>query len=222
MLSSPLMMQSPRVNVCIDNIILQQVDESKFLGIIIDSKLKWNSQINQVIAKLCKLIGIFHKIRNSIPPDCLRLIYFSLAYPHLIYCAAIWGSAFSTALNSLFITQKKMLRVMSSSHRYAHTDPLFKNFRLLKSDEIITLQTHLFVHKTLHTHQLDYGFQLQTNLQNTRRQNNLVIPLCRTTHMQRYLTHRGAKQWNQLPENLKNIMCQKIFKAKIKETLFNL
>ena len=122
----------------------------------------------------------------------------SLAYPHFLYGAVIWGGTYNTYLDNLFITQKKLLRVMSKSHRYAHTDPLFKQFNLLKLNDIITLQTQLFVYKSLHVNKIESDFKFAHSSQ-TRRQDCLQLPLCRTSHCQRYLPYRGAKYWTQLP-----------------------
>ena len=94
MLSYSLMIQPPNIDVSIDNLILEQVSEYKFLGVIIDDKLKWKSHILEVITKLCKINGVLHKIRNNITIDSLRQIYLSIAYPHLLYCSAVWGGTF--------------------------------------------------------------------------------------------------------------------------------
>ncbi len=144
MASSSLMTQTPRISIQIDNCSLSQVETSNFLGVVIDSKLKFKEHVHEVITKICKLIGVLYKIRNNITPECLRTIYQSLAYPRFLYGAAIWGGTFDTYLDDLFIIQK-LLRVMSSSHRHAHTDLLFRRFKLLKlSDIIVYLSKHIF------------------------------------------------------------------------------
>lgn len=217
MLFLSLMIQPINIHVYIDNLELEQVEVCKFLGVNIDSKLKWKFQVNEITTKISKLVGVLYKIRNSVTNDCLREIYISLAYPHFLYCSTIWGGTFNTFLDSLFITQKKLMRVMSNSQRYAHTDPLFKNYKLLKVNDIIKLQTLLFIHKALYSHEVDCNFQFLSDNKNSRRPNDLKLPLCRTSHAQRYITYRGANQWNQLPEDLKNIKSFNIFKFKIKQ-----
>ena len=116
-----------------------------------------------------------------------------------------------------FSLKKKMLRVMSSNDRYAHTEPLFQNFNLLKLQEIITLQTHLFIYKSLYTYQVDCGFRQMPNTIHSRRLNNLILPLHRTTHAQRFVSYRGVKQWNQLPDDIKDSQSYNVLKNKIKK-----
>ena len=124
------------------------------------------------MTKISKLIGVLYKVRNYITIDCLKSIYFSLGYPHFLFGSVIWGGSFTTYLDSLFLMQKKLLRVMTSSDRYAHTDPLFKNLNLLKLSDIITLQTHVFVYKALHLHNVNFGFIVADN-PITRNENQL-------------------------------------------------
>ena len=217
MISSSLLHQPPPIEIYLDNILLEQVEQYKFLGVTIDSKLRWSGHVNETCTRLSKVIGVLYKIRRSLTVDCIRQIYLALAYPHLMYCCAIWGGTTNTNLEALFIIQKKLLRVMSSSNRYAHTQPLFKDFNLLNLYDIITLQTCNFVYKSIHNFQVDCGFQFMPNIHNSRRTNNLILPLYRTSHAQRYVTYRGVKQWNQLPEELKDSPSCNVFKNKLKK-----
>ena len=217
MISSSLLHQSPPIEIYLDNILLKQVEQCKFLGVTIDSKLRWSGHVNETCTRLSKIIGILYKIRRSLTVDCIRQIYLALAYPHLTYCCAIWGGTVNTNLQALFIIKKKLLRVMSSSGRYAHTQPLFENFKLLKLYDIITLQTCNFIYKSIHNFQVDCGFQLMPNTYNSRRTSNFILPLYRTSHAQRYVTYRGVKQWNQLPEEVKDSPSYNEFKNKLKK-----
>ena len=121
------MTNTPQVNITIDNKLLSQTSSFIFLGTIIDNKLLWKSQIFNVASKISRLTGIIYKIRNSVTDDCLRQIYLSLAYPHLTYCSGVWGGAYKTYVDSLFLSQKKLIRTMFSQSKFANTDPLFIN-----------------------------------------------------------------------------------------------
>ena len=126
-----------------------------------------------------------------------------------------------SATEIFFMAQKKLLRVLFQSQRYAHTNPLFKEFKLLKLSDIIYFQSNLFVYKALHIYPVDSGFQYISHDPDSRRPNNLRLPLCRTTHVQQNIAVRGAKCWNNLPENIKCITNCNVFKQKIKEKLLN-
>ncbi len=84
-----------------------------FLGTVIDNTFKWKAHIDDVITKVSKLTGIFHIVRNNFSQDNIKLIYTSLVYPYFIYGAALWGGAYPTYIQNLFITQK-LIRIMST------------------------------------------------------------------------------------------------------------
>ena len=77
-----------------------------------------------------------------------------MAYHLLNYCSAVWGGANKTYLDSLFLAQKKLLRIMSYQTYNAHTGPIFKELHLLKVNEVLSLQTATFVYKFLNGHML--------------------------------------------------------------------
>ena len=86
---------------------LLQVPYTKFLGVLIDERLSWQEHINLVNNKVRKSIGIIRKISGLISQNALRILYYSLIYPHLSYCNLVWASTYSTNLQKLLISQKK-------------------------------------------------------------------------------------------------------------------
>ena len=217
MISHSSMTQTPNIMVKIDNISLKQVNETKFLGVNIDNSLRWKSHIEEIKTKISKITGIIYRIRENIHEDSLKQIYFSLAYPHIIYCCAIWGGAFKTYIDSLFIAQKKILRVTYHRQRYDHTHPIFRDQKLLKLSDIIDLQTLSFVHGALTTFPINCKFESISRSSSSRR--NLRIPLCRTSHAQQSIAVRGARCWNKLPDNLKIVASRACLKTRIKNTI---
>ena len=214
MITSPLLTQPITTSININNIELTEVKQFKFLGVYIDNKLKWSQHIDMIKSKLSILTGIIYAIHSYLNSSCFRLIYFTLVYPHLTYCSAIWGGAYSTYIDNLFLAQKKLLRVMYGKGRYDHTSSIFKDNRFFKLTDIINLHTNCFVHKALHYPTLDLGFNtIQHNV--TRRARHLRIPLCRTTHAQQSVLLRGAKAWNSLPEYLVTECNSRAFKKKL-------
>ena len=73
---------------------------------MIDEKLNWKSHIEYIRLKMAKDLGVMTRVREILPKDILVTLYYTLIYPHLIYCVRIWGSAKETALNKLFLLQK--------------------------------------------------------------------------------------------------------------------
>ena len=112
----------------------------KFLGIMVDFKLTWRPHLQLIQRKLSSACGILYNIRNKITIEVARTIYFAIAYPYLNYCTVLWGGAYQTSINKLFITQKKLVRCILRKRRDAPSNPLFRQLNFLKVGEIIKSQ----------------------------------------------------------------------------------
>ena len=87
-----------------------------------------------VTNKLSKIIGILHKLKYIFPKDILLTIYNSLFVPHINYGSLVWG----TSQRRIGKLQKKAIRAITHSSFIAHTEPLLKNFNLLKAEDMFS------------------------------------------------------------------------------------
>ena len=55
----------------------------------------------------------------------------------MIYCIEVWGCAAKTHLHPLFLTQKKIVRLITFSSYLAHTQPIFIDLLILPLDKLI-------------------------------------------------------------------------------------
>ena len=89
------------LNIKIKNCDIFRVYSTKFLGVHIDSKLKWKQHINYRDAKLSKCIGILIKARMYLPKSSLLTLYYTFAYPYFLYCIHVWGKTYQSYLKIL-------------------------------------------------------------------------------------------------------------------------
>ena len=76
---------SPTITVN-DNQV-SQVSTAKSLGVTIDNKLDWSSQIDELTKKkVTSGIGTKKRLRYLVPQATLHLIYQALIQPHFDYC----------------------------------------------------------------------------------------------------------------------------------------
>ena len=97
-----------------------------FLGITLESALKFARHISNVCNKISKTIGILYKIRPYVNIDNMKNLYYTLIYPYLIYCNIIWAGTYATHLSPLILIQKKIIRIITGQNYLAHTNPLFE------------------------------------------------------------------------------------------------
>ena len=133
----------PKLNLIMDGKAIDKVDSFNFLGITISETLSWKLHIEKISMKMVKVIGVMRRIKNIVSSSILLKIYSSLILSHLHYGILCWG--FSR--NKLFRFQKKAIRLIAKQKYNAHTDPLFKKFKLLKIDDIFKMQSLKFLYK---------------------------------------------------------------------------
>ena len=135
----------------------------------------------------------------------------------MYYSSLVWAQNFNFT-KRLFILQKKALRLMFFLRREAHTNPLFKDFNILKFHDKIALENSIFIHKSF-KHQLpqpfDNWFGLSSNFHthNTRWSNLgcLNVPSHRTKLYGRNSVCISAIfTWNYLQNLHRNILFHKL------------
>ena len=71
-----------RRQIIIENNVLEQIDNTKFLGVYIDQHLTWKTHINFIAAKISKSVGILYK--NTTCPQNLFLQYIARLFIHIL------------------------------------------------------------------------------------------------------------------------------------------
>jgi len=95
-------------NVHINNVLLQGMTCVMYLGVLIDSRLKWSSYVQLIKRKLLYACNMFFKICKFVPIDILRLLYYSFVHFHLQYCVISWGTANNSVLQPLSVLQNNI------------------------------------------------------------------------------------------------------------------
>ena len=84
------------LNININNIILQKVQKTKFLGIVFDCNLSFKFHYEEVLSKVSRVAGLTHRSRNLVPKAVLKTLYLSLGWSHISYGIVIWGMSSQT------------------------------------------------------------------------------------------------------------------------------
>ncbi len=66
------------MNIC--NIQIKKVKEAKYLGLILDKNLTFNSHIDYLLKTLIKYASSFKMIKNHVPTKCKLQLYYANMY----------------------------------------------------------------------------------------------------------------------------------------------
>ena len=112
---------SNNITIKILNEKIEQVEYTKFLGVILDEKLTWRNHMQYIKGKIAKNMGIITKARKIVNKEKLLTVYYSFIYPYLNYSITAWGCANKTILDPLIKLQKKIIRLISNVPKLTHT-----------------------------------------------------------------------------------------------------
>ena len=141
------------------NKIIEPVTEARFLGVIVDDKLNWTKHIKTIVSKMSRYVGILYRLKSSLTLEIRKLIYHSLIQSHICFCSLVWGFAAKSNIDQIFTAQKKGIRaVIPGFVRYfykngntpGHTKSSFNKFEILTVQNVIALNSLLFIEKVHH------------------------------------------------------------------------
>jgi len=110
----------------VDNSPIDRVEQSKFLGVQVDSKLNWGLHIKELCIQLRRYVGIFYKLSFFVPKNVLKILYFSLVHSKILYGIEIYATTFKTYLHDLHILNNRILRIVLGKDRFFPTKELYK------------------------------------------------------------------------------------------------
>ena len=94
------------------NEVIDWVDEFKYLGLVLNSKMSFSNHIERVCNRVSQYIGVFYNLNRFLPRDILLLLYNAFILPHLSLHIVIWGAAPDVYTNKLKVKQNKLLRAI--------------------------------------------------------------------------------------------------------------
>lgn len=187
----------------------------KFLGINVQSNVKWNNHIDLMCSRLAKGIFMLRKLRSFVDINVLKNVYFAHIQSHLRYGIIVWGN--SSSIPKLLILQKRAMRVMCNVNSRTHCKPLFREHRILTVVSMYVLDCLLYIRINLD----DFARNNDVHDYFTRQHNFLRAKQCNFKFTINSFCEFGRKLYNLLPAKIK-CMDLKIFKKTVVSILCDL
>ena len=212
-----------KINLKIAGQDIVQVVSCKYLGVTIDENFSWKYHIENVYKKLVKFTALFYKVRHLVPFSCLRMLYYALVYPHIVYCIEVYANTYKSYLAKLQVLVNKIIRILLKVDIRTPLTTMYHSLNTMSLLDLHELHLLKFIHKCLHhTETLPAIFQdyfrskKSVHLHFTRGSDDLYLPLCTRSIGQRMSVVKGSKCWNMLPVDLKQCSSFAVFLKRLK------
>lgn len=203
------------LHLTVDGALVERVSSTKYLGVLIDDHLTWALHINNISCKLSKSIGILNRVKHFLNRETMLMLYYAFIFPYLTYCFLVWGKAAYVHLQKLTVLQKRAVRVITMSHFMAHTDPLYKELKIVHADDLYRYLCSIFIYKSLKS-LFPRDFLAHFNPFSpdslSRNRINYICPFFRTSQGQKSLKFQSVKLYNDFLQPLGIVdACNSVF-----------
>ena len=154
----------------------------------------------------------------------LSTILNSLIFSKLFYCSTVWAGTFKQNLQKLQLVQNFAARVLTDTKKFDHISPVLRELgwpsikdQLLVRDtnqvyKIVNSLAPLYLSSKLSKRSDAHNY-------NTRKRDNLNLPLSRTVTAQRSFYYLPLSTWNSLTADTRNSPSLYTFKRSVKREL---
>lgn len=135
----------PKLTLYNENVPLKE--KVKYLGMILDNKLKFKNHITEVRQKTFQIIGQMYPLlccKSKMNTKNKKTIYKMIIRPTMLYAAPIWGGTFKSYIQRLQILQNKCLRMILCAKRGTKISKLHKQSEILSIKKFIYKATKDF------------------------------------------------------------------------------
>ena len=204
-----------KVSVYMDGILLEEDASHRetLLGITVDANLKWHGQIEHLLEKLkTRLAGLAH-IRHVLPYNLRKVVSEGMFNSVLGYCLPLFGGCDAGEIQDLQILQNKAAQLVTQSPPRAIRNPMYDRIGWLTVNQLVAYYTLLAVYRVRLTGEPEY---LAESLCNDNRNGHITVQSTKLTLLKKSFKFRGACNWNELPQSIRNQKNIGVFKKSLK------
>ncbi|XP_046685907.1 uncharacterized protein LOC124371605 [Homalodisca vitripennis] len=173
------------------------VDQTKFLGVLVDSNLSWTPHIDQLCNRLNSSLYALKQIKAIGDLTTARTAYFALFETHIRYGLAVWGGTSKTNMNRILILQKKAIRILANLHPLESCREAFPTLNILTVTALYIQELVMYVDGENLTRLEDIHYY------NTRNSTMYQLPTHHLTQYEKKPTYMGRKLSNCLPTEIR-------------------
>ena len=205
----------------IDNVVIDRVEHTKFLGVMIDECLDFKKHIKYTKGKIARGVGILRKCKPFVDNRVMKTLYNTFVYPYFTYCIEVWGNSAKSYYDALITTQNRTIRLLVGAKRRTRTTPIYQELKLMKFHEVYVYCVQLLMYKYYHFQLpkvIDEMFTLKINVhgKNTRQKNYLFPPLIKKNPFFNSVRRTGAAMFNYFKKLIDFCVTPSLYKKNLK------
>ena len=193
----------------INNIAIPFVSSTRYLGVILDSRLDFKIHTEHVVSNTRSKLSALRRLSKFLSNQCLTLIYKTKIEPAMEYANTIWLHSSDNNKKLIQRQQNTAARIIKNNFDYENvrSSQLIKELQWLTCEQRLNYQTCLIMYKAVNGMAPTYIndlilFNFETHSYQTRNINSMSLytPNVYKEQFRNSLQYIGAKLWNGLPD----------------------
>ena len=218
--------QLDTINITIDEdytftIKEQKVRIKKYLGLVLDHKLKFDEHIDYIKKKVGKRIGAMYKSKNLLPLKYRKMFANSLMLPLFDYLDIIWCRATKTKLKELDILYKKTAKIALNYDMQESSVKVYHDMNWLPLDLRRQLHLSTYMYKIINGISPSQFLDKFSYISGGSRDGESCNLYTHKSKSHKRFLYLGAKCWNLLPHPLREAESAKTFSNLYKSKLLD-
>jgi len=217
--------QSPEnFSISCNGINIESKTSVKYLGVMIDQFLSGDHVVNTIVKKVNQILKFLYRNKNCLDLQSRKTLCSTLIQCHFDYACSCWYEGLTKQMkNKLQIVQNKVVRfILGLHHRKSITYIEFEKLGFLNISNRVKQLRLNHVYNIFNNKCPDYmhkNFTKKLSSHSTRSSSmNYNIPSIKGCESTTFY-YSGIKDWNSLPESVKNCNNKNRFKTNVKKYL---
>lgn len=212
------------MNIFLQQQLLEQVTETKLLGVTLDQTMSWKTHLHKIASKMSRNVSLIRCNSKCMSIEIRKVVLQSLVLCHLDYCSSVWSNSDMKYLDKLQKVQDRAARVALGCPFRTNVDEIHGRLSWLKVNDRLKCSSLLTLHKIWTSHEPFCLFsQLQPTYSrhgfNTRQASTdgFSLPKPRTEALKKTFMYRAMSHWNRLAPCIRLIENHVVFKVNMKK-----
>ena len=197
---------------------VEQVRHKRVLGITIDDHLCWQVHIDNVCKTVAKSLFLLSQLKYFTDEHTRKLFYSAHIQPHIDYASSVWDGASDNNLKKLNSLHRRAAKLIADQSMCSiSTDAKLRNLNILPLRKQLLFNKLVFMYKVTRSKTPPYVTDLfcYSHKPFETLRNDLIVPKPRIDLFKTSFSYSGAKQWNELPDDIKSAPSLSSFKARL-------
>ena len=193
----------------------------KYLGLMVDHRLKFSEHIDYIKKKVSKRIGAMYRSKKLLPLKYRKMFANALMLPQFDYLDIIWNKANKTKLTELDIIYKKVAKIALDFDLQEKSVLVYKEMKWLPLHVRRQLHLTAYMYRIINGLSPKHFMEKFSYVSGGSRDGNNCNLYTNKSRSHKEFYYLGAKCWNILPQSLRNIENVKDFSKVYKNQLLN-